>query len=1030
MPSLSAPIDMEAGRARLQGLRGPKLWRSLEELADSEGFRAWLQREHPQLANMAPVDRRGFLKFVGASLALAGLGACSRPPQTEIVPYVHGQVGQVDGLPRYFATVLTRSGYAQGVLVRSNMGRPTKVEGNPQHPASLGGTDIFAQASVLQLWDPDRSQSVLYRNDATTWDEFATAMLQARARWKRDGGAGLRVLTGAITSPTLAAQLDALQKRYPNARWHVHEPCGSDNAREGARLAFGRPYATRYHFDRAKVILALDADFLSDPAAGLRYSRDFIAARDPERGTMSRLYAVEPTPGITGMIADHRLPLESARVEVFAHALAGELGVASGGSVSARDTSPASRFLRVAAADLRGAHGASLIVAGDMLPPDLHALVHAMNAALDNVGSTLEYAEPVEVLPSQAIDPQGDDDGSLRALVGAMRAGRVDTLLVLGGNPVYDAPADLEFAAALQRVPHLLHSGLYHDETGELAEWHLPMSHALECWSDARAFDGTASIAQPLIAPLYDGKSGIEVLSILLDDEITDGLSLVRRQWASQLKDDAAWNAALQAGVISGTAPPAISPVQGSSASDGASSSSSRRKPESSDFGSSEGKALDSGSPLRGVRNDEQRTPGNALELLFRHDPTIGNGEWANNGWLQELPKPLTQLTWDNPALISPALAKQYGLDNGDVVELRSHGRSLRVPVWITPGQAARSITVHLGYGRTRAGRIGDGQGFNAYLLRTSQALWQADDLQLRKTGERYALAPTQHHFNMEGRDLLRTGTLEEFQHDPHFATTHDKYGDKPPSLYPDWPPGDYAWGMSIDLNACIGCKACTIACQAENNIPVVGKEQVRRGREMHWIRVDRYYEGNAYNPRALNQPVPCMMCEHAPCELVCPVDATVHDSEGLNVQVYNRCVGTRFCSNNCPYKVRRFNFMQYADKETPQLMAARNPEVTVRRRGVMEKCTYCIQRIEAAHIEADKSGRRIGDGEVLTACQAVCPTQAIRFGDISDSQSAVAKSKQSPRNYAMLNELGTRPRTTYLARIRNPNPALGDDAS
>ncbi|HET6914179.1 MAG TPA: TAT-variant-translocated molybdopterin oxidoreductase [Rhodanobacteraceae bacterium] len=1017
MPSLSTPFDMDAERARLKDVRGPKLWRSLEELADSEGFRAWLQREHPQLADMAPVDRRGFLKFIGASLALAGLSACSRPPQTELVPYVHGQVGQVDGLPRYFATTLTRNGYAQGVLARSNMGRPTKIEGNPQHPASLGSTDIFAQASVLQLWDPDRSQSVRYRNDATTWDEFATAMLEARARWKRDGGAGLRVLTGAITSPTLAAQLDALQKQYPNARWHVHEPCGSDNVREGARLAFGKPVATRYRFDRAKVILALDSDFLSDPAAGVRWSRDFTAARDPERGTMSRLYAVEPTPTVTGMMADHRLPLESAQIEAFAHALAGELGVASGrsapriksssGAGSARDTSPA--FLRAVVDDLRGARGASLIVVGDTQPPELHALVHAMNAALGNVGTTLEYAEPVEVLPPQATNPQGDGDGSLRALVDAMRAGKVDTLLVLGGNPVYDAPADLEFAAALQRVPHLLHSGLYHDETGELAEWHLPMSHALECWSDARAFDGTASIGQPLIAPLYDSKSGIEVLSILRDDELTDGLALVRRQWSSQLKDDAAWNAALQAGIVAGTASPSIASPQAGALVENATTPSSRRRPGSS-----------------GVSGRSSEN----LELLFRPDPTIGDGTWANNGWLQELPKPLTQLTWDNPALISPALAKQHALENGDIVELHSRGRSLRIPVWIMPGQATRSITVHLGYGRTRAGRIGDGQGFNAYLLRTSQALWQSDDLQLRKTGKHYALAPTQHHFNMEGRDLLRTGTLEEFRHDPHFATANDRYGEKPPSLYPDYPPGDYAWGMSIDLNACIGCKACTIACQAENNIPVVGKEQTRRGREMHWIRVDRYYEGQADNPRALNQPVPCMMCEHAPCELVCPVDATVHDSEGLNVQVYNRCVGTRFCSNNCPYKVRRFNFMQYADKETPQLMAVRNPEVTVRRRGVMEKCTYCIQRIEAAHIEADKSGRRIQDGEVLTACQAVCPTQAIRFGDISDKQSDVSKAKASPRNYAMLNELGTRPRTTYLARIRNPNPALKDDAT
>ncbi|MGN6729111.1 MAG: TAT-variant-translocated molybdopterin oxidoreductase [Rhodanobacteraceae bacterium] len=1016
-----ASFDMDAERARLEGVSGPKLWRSLEELADSEGFRVWLRREHPQLADMAPVDRRDFLKFIGALLALAGLSACSRPPQTELVPYVHGQVGQVDGLPRYFATVLTRSGYAQGVLARSNEGRPTKIEGNPQHPASLGATDIFAQASVLQLWDPDRSQSVLYRNEATTWDAFATAMLEMSARWARDGGAGLRVLTGAITSPTLAAQLAALQKKYPDAHWHVHEPCTSDNVREGARLAFGNAYVARYHFERAKVILALDADFLSDPAAGLHHSRDFIAARDPERGAMSRFYAVEPTPTVTGMMADHRLPLESAQVEAFAQALARELGVNAdqGGSAPrtrnfsgagfARDMSPQGRLMRVVADELKANRGASLIVTGETQSPELHAWVHAMNAALGNVGTTLDYADPVEVLPPQAIDPQGEDDGSLRALAHAMHAGKVDTLLVLGGNPVYDAPADLAFAAALQRVPHLLHSGLYHDETGALAEWHLPMSHALECWSDARAFDGTAGIGQPLIAPLYDSKSGIEVLSILLDDELTDGHALVRRQWSSRLKDDAEWNAALQAGMVAGTASPAISPPRARAPSANAIDSPSPRKPGSSD-------------------SSGQR-PGK-LELLFRPDPTIGDGVWANNGWLQELPKPLTQLTWDNPALVSPALAKQYGLSNGDVVELRSHGRSLRIPVWIMPGQATRSITVHLGYGRTRAGRIGDGQGFNASLLRTSQALWQSDDLQLRRTGEHYALAPTQHHFNMEGRDLLRVGTLAEFQRDPHFATAHDKYGEKPPSLYPDYPKGDYAWGMSIDLNACIGCKACTIACQSENNIPVVGKDQVRRGREMHWIRVDRYYEGEADNPRAFSQPVPCMMCEHAPCELVCPVDATVHDSEGLNVQVYNRCVGTRFCSNNCPYKVRRFNFMQYADKETPQLMALRNPEVTVRRRGVMEKCTYCIQRIEAAHIEADKSGRRIRDGEVLTACQAVCPTQAIRFGDISDKQSGVSEARSSPRHYAMLNELGTRPRTTYLARVRNPNPALKDEAT
>ncbi|MGA9420814.1 MAG: 4Fe-4S dicluster domain-containing protein, partial [Rhodanobacteraceae bacterium] len=436
------------------------------------------------------------------------------------------------------------------------------------------------------------------------------------------------------------------------------------------------------------------------------------------------------------------------------------------------------------------------------------------------------------------------------------------------------------------------------------------------------------------------------------------------------------------------------------------------------------------GSPASRGRDEDDLQASAALELLFRPDPTIGTGEWANNGWLQELPKPMTQLTWDNAALVSPALAAERKLANGDMVELRLDNRTLKAAVWIVPGQAARSVTLHLGYGRRRAGHVGDGQGFDAYALRTSAAPWSEAGLQLRRTGERHDLAGTQHHFHMEGRDLLRVGNLAEYLDDPQFASAGDRWSEPTPSLYPDVAPGEYAWGMSIDLNACIGCKACTIACQSENNIPVVGKDQVSRGREMQWIRVDRYFEGQAENPRSYHQPVPCMMCEHAPCEVVCPVGATLHDSEGLNLQVYNRCVGTRFCSNNCPYKVRRFNFLQYADDSTETLKAQRNPEVSVRRRGVMEKCTYCIQRIESAHITADRENRRIRDGEVLTACQAACPTQAIRFGDIADPQSQVSQAKASPRNYAMLGELGTRPRTSYLARLRNPNPALEDDQS
>jgi molybdopterin-containing oxidoreductase family iron-sulfur binding subunit len=990
MSSLSSTsvFASDAARTRFAVARGPAFWRSLEELADSEAFLRWLRQQHPQFAQELTLDRRRFLKFLGASLALAGVTACSHPPQDEIVPYVHSPLGQVDGLPRFFATALVRDGYARGVLVESQMGRPTKVEGNPQHAASLGATDIFAQAAVLQLWDPDRSQTVMHRADAASRDDFAAALLQQVERQRRTGGAGLRVLTGTMTSPTLSAQLDVFLKKYPQARWHVHQPAGNASVYEGARLAFGTPQSTRLHLERAKVIVSLEADFLTDAAAGVRYARDYAAARSPDNtlGAMSRLYVLESTPSLTGGMADHRLPLESERVAHFARLLAQRLGVAI--DVAGAPDAQQARWLDALVADLQSNRGASLIAIGPSQPPWLHGLGHVLNSALDNVGKTIDYSAPVEKLPGAG--------GTLIDLVAAMRAGSVDTLLILDCNPAYDAPADLHFADALRRVPHVGHLGLYRDETGVLAEWHVPMAHQLETWSDARAYDGTASIAQPLIAPLYAGLSAHEVLAMLLEDDVRDPRALVRRQWRELLPDDAAWNSALQSGFIEHTTlPPTALPVR-------------------------------AGFLAEVTPN---RLEDASLEMLFRPDPTVGDGSWSNNGWLQELPKPLTQLTWDNPALVSPQLAAQHELSNGDMVELHLEGRTLRVPVWVMPGQAARSVTLHLGYGRRHAGRVGDGQGFDAYALRASPADWNVGGLQLRKTGDRYELAGTQHHFNVEGRDLLRVGTVAEYRRDPHFATAGDPYPGTAPSLYPDYPPGEYAWGMSIDLNACIGCKACTIACQAENNIPVVGKDQVQRGREMHWIRVDRYYDGAANNPRSYSQPVPCMMCEHAPCEVVCPVGATVHDAEGLNVQVYNRCVGTRFCSNNCPYKVRRFNFLKYTE-DGDTLAAQRNPEVTVRRRGVMEKCTYCIQRIETAHIEADKANRRIRDAEVLTACQAACPTQAIRFGDIADVYSSVAQAKSSPRAYVMLGELNTRPRTSYLARLRNPNPALTDEST
>ena len=959
------------------------LWRSIEELSASASMRQ--HSSVPATAEgMSSFDRRQFLQICAASVAFSAISGCSRPRQGEIVPYVRAPVGQVDGLPRFFASTLLREGYGHGVLVESNMGRPTKVEGNPQHPASLGATDIFAQAAVLQLWDADRSQAVMHGKEMVSWDDFAALLAALRTRFAASGGAGLRLLSGTVTSPTVAAQLDLLRQKYPQSRWHVHQPLGNECALAGAELAFGERLTTRLHLERSTVVLALDADFLSDPAAGVRYARDFAASRTPElrqqRGL--RLYAVEATPSLTGAMADHRLALESRRIQRFACQLANRLGIAAAPGAGVTDEQHAP-WLAAVAGDLLANRGSALIVVGSSQPPWMHALAHAMNVALDGFGSTVSCTEPAELSVG--------DEGTLMGLVRAMRAGAVDTLLVLDSNPVYDAPADLNFAAALQRVRHLLHVGLYRDETAVLAEWHVPMAQQLEAWSDARAFDGTASVVQPMIAPLYGGRSLHEVLAGLLEEGAPEGHAIVREQWRSQLSDDARWRAVLQSGVVADTAfPPRVPQLR------------------------------------LGFLGTIALAEPAGLELLFRPDPTVGDGRWSNNAWLQELPKPLTQLTWDNPALISPAFAAHRSLANGDVVEIRAQGRALLIPVWVMPGQAEHSITLHLGYGRRHAGHIGDGRGFDTFELRSGAEPWSMADIELAKTGERYALASTQQHFSMDCREPVRLVKAADYQHAGQPASAMQE--PPLPSLYAEYPPGQYAWAMSIDLNVCIGCKACTIACQAENNIPVVGKEQVRRGREMHWIRVDRYYAGTPDNPRTYSQPVPCMMCEHAPCELVCPVDATVHDAEGLNVQVYNRCVGTRFCSNNCPYKVRRFNYLQYTDEQAESLKAQRNPDVSVRRRGVMEKCTYCIQRIEEVHILADREGRRIRDGEVLTACQAVCPTQAIRFGDLADRHSAVAQTKRSARNYLLLGELNTRPRTSYLARVRNPNPLLEDD--
>jgi molybdopterin-containing oxidoreductase family iron-sulfur binding subunit len=992
-------LDFSDMRQRLAATKGQQYWRSLEEMAATEEFQDLLQREFPQQASAwhDPVSRRRFLQLMAASLALAGLGACAPAPQEKILPYVRAPEEVVPGRPLYFASAMPFNGTALGVLVESHMGRPTKIEGNPQHPASLGASHAFAQGSVLTLYDPDRSQAVTYAGRITSWGIFLSAITRLMGEQRQQNGRGVRLLTETVISPTLAYQLQQFLTRYPAAKWHQYEPVNRSAAWEGARLAFGEYVEPQYHFDQAAIILALDADFLSCAPDSVRYAHDFAAKRRVWQGqtAMNRLYAVESTHTNTGAMADHRLALRPSEIRRFTLVLAQELGIDVGpAQVPQPPLAEADlRWLRAVADDLRRHQGASIVIAGQHQPPIVQALAHAINHTLGNVDHTLFYTDAAAAKPI-------DQLASLRELVADMEAGLVDLLLILDANPVYSAPADLHFADHVAKVKLRVHLGLYEDETAALCHWHIPAAHYLEAWSDVRTFDGTVSIVQPLVAPLYGGKSAHELLAVLLGNLDPSGYEIVRDYWRRYLPAEdfeRFWRTALHDGVMANTA---FFPRQ------------VELRPLS----------------LENVEQD--RADPQALELLFQPDPTLWDGRFANNGWLQELPKPMTKLTWDNAALVSPALAERLGVANEEMVELRLQGQSVRAPVWIMPGHADHTVAVTLGYGRWRAGRVGTGTGFNAYALRTSSALWTAAGLEIRQTGGRYPLASTQQHHRMEGRPLVQIGTLSEYRAHPGFAHEHDDASAPFPSLYPAHRYDHYAWGMAIDLNACIGCNACVIACQAENNIPIVGKTEVTRSREMHWLRIDRYYKGTLENPETYFQPVPCMHCENAPCEVVCPVGATAHSAEGLNDMAYNRCVGTRYCSNNCPYKVRHFNFFQYADFDTPSLKLLHNPDVTVRSRGVMEKCTYCVQRINAARIQAQEEQRLIRDGEIVTACQQACPTGAIIFGNRNDADSQVAKMQATPLNYSLLAELNTRPRTTYLARLRNPNPALVDEST
>ena len=1008
---MTEPNDIQALRAKLEGTRGRNYWRSLEAVAETPEFKEFLHREFPQNASewLDPVGRRGFLKLMGASLALAGVSACTRQPEEAIVPYVRQPEELVPGKPLFYATAMPFAGSGIGLLVESHEGRPTKIEGNPDHPSSLGATDLFAQAAILGLYDPDRSQTIMHLGEIRPFEAFVAAIRQVVDAQRSSQGRGIRILSETIASPTLASQMDEFLGRFPSAKWVQWEPFGRHNVREGSRRAFGEYVDAQYAIEKADVILALDADFLCTGNGALKHARAYASRRriEGDRSQRNRLYSVESSPTNTGTRADHRLLLRASDIGAFARAVAAELGVAGADGGSAPESGQA--WLGPLVKDLQAARGRSLVIAGEGQPAGVHALAHAMNETLGNVGSTVVYTQTAEARPM-------DQRAGLTELVAEMNAGAVSLLLILGGNPVYTAPSDLVFVEALDKVPLRAHLGLFHDETAALCHWHVPETHFLEMWSDVRGNDGTATIVQPLIAPLYGGRSIHEVVSTLSEAGARSGYDLVRSFWSNRAGSSTAPAEAVPAGG-------ALAPLPGS-ATPSPFEKEWRRWLHDGTIPNTAFGAKTVTLQAGAIGAAPAAAPA-GLEVVFRPDPSVYDGRFANNGWLQELPKWLTKLTWDNAALLAPGTADRLRLISGDMVEVKQGTRTVRIPVWIAPGHALDTITLHLGYGRERAGRVANGIGFSVNGLITATAPDILSGVDVIKTGDSYELVSTQDHWSLEGRNLVRVATLDQFAEDPGFAARQEHQPTTGLTMFDARKYEGYAWGMAIDQNVCTGCNACVVACQAENNVPVVGKSQVANGREMHWLRIDRYYSGSLDNPDTYNQPMPCQQCESAPCEVVCPVAATTHSDEGLNDMVYNRCVGTRYCSNNCPYKVRRFNFLLYSDFDTSSFKLARNPDVTVRSRGVMEKCTYCVQRINLARVTSKLEDREIRDGEVLTACQSACPTEAIVFGNINDPTSAVSKLKASPLNYALLAELNTRPRTTYLAIVRNPNTEL-----
>ncbi len=977
---------------------GPKYWRSLNQLAGTKEFSEWVHREFPANASemLDGNSRRTVLKLMAASFGLAGMTACRRPVE-HILPYAKGVEDMIPGHPYFYSTVMSMGGATAGLLVESHDGRPTKIEGNPDHPTSMGAATAMQQAAILGLYDPDRSSQVLEGGKSSDWAKFEAAV---KALSLGDGS-GLRFLSETVASPSLIGLRTEALKKFPKAKWVEFEPCSRENRRAGLEMAFGQPVELIPHLDKAKVIVALDADFLGLdtpsvlPTKQFSQGRKFASEADFEKA--NRLYAVESQFSLTGANADHRLRMRSGEVKQFAMDLASAMGAVAGLNV-AGSTDKRGKFLAAVVKDLKAAGKSGVALAGVRQP----AIVHAMAAAINSMLAS----EAISYVKAEKIDAGVE---ALKSLTGEMASGQVQTLVILGGNPAYTAPADLQFAVAVSKVANSIHLGLDDDETAASVKWHIPEAHFLESWSDAVTRSGVAAIQQPLISPLYDGKTAAEIVALLIDAKDKKAYDIVKNYWQGQwpAKDkDAAWRKALNDGIVASTKP--AEPLKVSA----------------------------DAKKLAGAAGAETKASATGIEVAFYPSASTWDGRFANNGWMQEAPDPITKLTWGNAAMISPATARDQKLEDGDIISISRGNYKLEAAVMVQPGHIDNAVSISLGYGRVRCGQVGKDIGFNANLIRTSDAFWFGDGFAIASTGKKHAHATTQEHGipgdknvnaeHMNERPIYRETSIEEYKKQPKVIEEMSEVPELH-SIYPEWTyEKGNQWGMAIDLTSCTGCNACVVACQAENNIPVVGREQVMRGREMHWIRMDRYYTGPEDDPQLVEQPVPCMQCENAPCENVCPVAATTHSPEGLNDMAYNRCVGTRYCANNCPFKVRHFNFLNFHKHDSPEFAMAQNPDVTVRMRGVMEKCTYCVQRIQETKIKAKIDGRRpIKDGEIVTACQQTCPADAIVFGNINDPESRVSKLKKQERNYAMLAELDIKPRTTYLAKLRNPNPEL-----